>query len=112
MDCYEIWVDLLPGVGDLEFVDAVHGWLGHLKGRGEIAGFRVKRRKFGFGPTGMGEWFISIEFDNLAQMDAAFMEAATRRPDVEALHAAVYSKVTNYKSGLYRDFPDAVRIGR
>jgi len=109
MDHYLIWVDLVPGTKDLDFVDAVETWLGHLKEKGTLHGFTVQRRKFGFGPTGLGEWFIDIVFDNLAQMDEAFEIAATRTPDVEAIHRAVFEKVTNYKSGLYRDFPDPFR---
>lgn len=93
----------------MEFVQALHGWLGHLKGQGTLASYRITRRKFGFGPEGLGEWHVTIEFENLAQADAAFAVAATRSPEVEALHAEVYRRVTNYKSGLYRDFPDAVR---
>ncbi|MGE0001261.1 MAG: DUF6614 family protein [Fimbriimonadaceae bacterium] len=109
MDCYEIWVDLVPGTHDMEFVGAVHNWLGHLQAMGGVSSYRIKRRKLGFGPDFLGEWFISIEFENMAQADIAFDEAATRAPEVEKLHAEVYSKVCNYRSGLYRDFPDKVR---
>ena len=63
----------------------------------------------GFGPDGLGEFYISIALQDLAQMDAAFFTAATRDDVVEPLHHAVYSRVTNYKSALYRDFPDEVR---
>lgn len=93
----------------MEFVAAVHAWLGYLKSHGALAGYRIKRRKLGFGPAGLGEWYISIEAEGLAQLDSAFAIAATRTPEVEALHAAVYRRITNYKSGLYRDFPDACR---
>jgi hypothetical protein len=109
MDTYEIWVDLVPGTRDLEFVDAVHAYLGHLMAQGKIEGYRVRRRKLGFGPDGLGEWNVSIEFRNLAQVDEAFLRAARRDEEIEGLHAPVYSKVCNFKSGLFRDFPDAVR---
>lgn len=109
MDHYLIWVDLVPGTRDLDFVEAVEAWLGLLKQQGTLNGFTIQRRKFGFSPAGLGEWFIDITFDNLAQMDEAFHVAASRSGDVEEIHRAVFEKVTNYKSGLYRDFPDAVR---
>ncbi|MCC6403490.1 MAG: hypothetical protein IT207_05720 [Fimbriimonadaceae bacterium] len=109
MDCYEIWVDLVPGTSDLGFVEAVHAWLGHIQATSGLARYRIKRRKLGFGPDFLGEWHISIEFEDLAQLDAAFHEAAARTPEVEALHAEVYRKVCNYRSGLWRDFPDKVR---
>lgn len=108
MDCYEIWVDLAPGAKDLELVEAIDAWLNHLKPHG-VSSWRITRRKLGFGPAEIGEFHITIEFENLAAVDRAFLQAATRTPEEEKLHAAVYSRVTNYKSGLYRDFPDSVR---
>jgi hypothetical protein len=110
MDVYDIWVDLAPGAKDLELTDAIDAWLGHLKAQGHVESWRITRRKFGFGPDSLGEFHIAIEFKDLAQLDAGFMVAATRGPEVEGLHAEVYRRVTNYKSGLYRDFPDAVRV--
>jgi hypothetical protein len=106
---YEIWVDLAPGAKDLEFIDAVHAYLGHIQSQGKLDSYTIRRRKFGFGPDGLGEFYISIAFQDLAQLDSAFFVAATRDAVVEPLHHAVYSRVTNYKSGLYRDFPDEVR---
>lgn len=110
MDCYEIWVDLVPGADDLEFCDAVEAYLGHLRDHGSVESFRIRRRKFGFGPAELGEFWISIECRDLAQLDAAFQHVATRDPTVEALHEPVFSRVRNYRSALYRDFPDPVRV--
>lgn len=110
MDIYDIWVDLAPGVKDLDLTDAIQAWLGHLQSQGHITTFRITRRKFGFGPPALGEFHIAIETENLAQLDNAFHHAATRSPDVEKLHAEVYSRVTNYQAALYRDFPDPQRV--
>ncbi|MBI5706775.1 MAG: hypothetical protein HZC36_07265 [Armatimonadetes bacterium] len=109
MDCYEIWVNLQPGVKDLEFVEAVNVYLGYLKGIGKVEAYRVRRRKLGFGPESLGEWNITIECASLAQLDEAFLRVATRESQIETMHAAVFSKVCGFKSGLYRDFPDEVR---
>jgi hypothetical protein len=109
MNLYEIWVDLAPGVQDLEFATAVDGWLGLLKSKGTVESWRLSRRKFGFGPPGLGEWHVTIEFRDLAQMDEAFHCAATRAPEIEEAHARVHRIVTNYRSALYRDFPDPGR---
>jgi len=109
MDYYEIWCDLAPGVKDLDFSKAVEAFLGHMVTHGKIEGFSIKRRKLGFGPAGLGEWNISIRVKNLTQLDEAFLHAAPRTEPVEALHVEVFSKVVNYKSGLYRDFPDPFR---
>ena len=112
MNSYEIWVDLAPGVHDLEFVEAVQAWLDMFVAKGQATSYRIRRRKFGFGPSELGEFIITIDFDSLAQMDEAFLTAATRDEPGESLHREVYRRVTNYKSGLFRDFPDAVRTGR
>lgn len=109
MNCYEIWVDLAPGAKDLEFVAAVENYLGALKNLGHIEHFRIKRRKFGFGPEALGEFWISIETKDLAQLDAAFHAVSPREGEMERLHVAVFSRITNYKSGLWRDFPDPER---
>jgi hypothetical protein len=112
VDHYEIWVNLKDSRRDLEFVEAVNAWLGLLRERGTLESWTIRRRKFGFGPEGLGEFHVSIAVRDLAQLEAAFQAAATREGAVEAVHARVYSMVTDFKSGLYRDFPDAVRVGQ
>lgn len=110
MNIYQIWVDLLPGVSDLEFTQAVQAYLGALVESGTLHSYRITRRKFGFGPSNLGDFNISLEFENLAQLDEAFNQVAPRVDPIEGLHRAVFSKVTNFQSGLYRDFPAPVRV--
>lgn len=110
MNIYQIWVDLAPGVSDLDFVDSLRAYLGYLAERGKLSGFRVLRRKLGFGPEGLGEFAISLEFNDLAQIDDAFSTAAARTGEAEKLHFDVFFKVRNFRSALYRDFPDPVRV--
>lgn len=110
MDSYVIWVDLAPGARDIELTDALDAYLGHLAEQGLIERWRMRRRKFGFGPSGLGEFMIEVETRDLAQLDAAFHVAATRAPGIEALHREVYSRVANFRSALYRDFPDPERL--
>ena len=109
MNYYDIWVNLVPGTDDLEFVKSVRAFLDHFVNEGKMVGYRVRRRKFGFGPESLGEFNITLEFDSLTQLDEAFFVAARRSGAPDALHHAVYSKVTDFKSALYRDFPDPVR---
>ncbi len=109
MDCYEIWCDLIDGRQDMAFCEAVDNYLGYLKARDLIERFRVRRRKFGFSPTDMPEFNVSMEFRDLTQMDAAFGRVAVRDAEIEALHVEVYSRVKNAKFALFRDFPDPVR---
>ena len=110
MDYYEIWCDLKDSRQDLQFAQAVKDYLGHLQAQGKLHGWSLARRKFGFGPEGLGEFHLRLAFNDLAQLDACFALVATRAGDVERLHHPVYSLVTNFKSALYRDFPDPQRV--
>ncbi|MBN8646292.1 MAG: hypothetical protein J0L61_13750 [Planctomycetes bacterium] len=109
MNHYHMWVNLKDSRRDLEFAGAVDAYLGHLKGRGVIESWSLQRRKFGFGPPGLGEFHIVVSTRDLAQLDAAFGVVATRAGEVERLHHPVYSMVTDFVSALYRDFPDPER---
>ncbi len=110
MNYYDMWVDLRDSRQDLAFCQAVDAYLGHLKAQGKLESWTLTRRKFGFGPEGLGEFHIRVAFKDLAQLDACFGVVATRAGEVERLHHPVYSLVTNFKSALYRDFPDPQRV--
>jgi hypothetical protein len=110
MDLFLNWFDLKPGVSDVAFCDAVDAYLGPLKQRGEIAGWRLTRRKLAFGPPELGEFFLVIEVEGLAQLDRAFATVSTRAGPIEGLHAAMNQQVSNLRAALYRDFPDPQRV--
>jgi hypothetical protein len=107
MDVYHIWCDLKDGREDAAFASAVAAYLNHHKAGGRIESWRLLRRKLGLGPDGQGEFHVMIETKDLAQLDRAFRPAASRSGEVEKLHSAVYSRVTNARFGLARDFPDS-----
>ena len=109
MDVYHIWCNLKAGVSDVVFADKAAAYLGHLKSQGLVEGWRLTRRKLGFGPPGLGEFHLEIETKDMAQLDAAFNHVAARRGPVEDFHAHVNTLVTDAQFALYRDFPDAVR---
>lgn len=112
MDCYDIWVDLRNSHKDLEFAQAVHAYMGHLRQQGLIEGYRLTRRKLGFGPQELGEFHIRIETRDLAQLDRAFSQVVPRTGETEKLHAAVYGAVSSFRAALYRDFPDPGRAAK
>lgn len=112
MNYYEAWFNLKNSGADLDFTEKLHAFLGHLEERRMIQGYRLSRRKLGFGPPDLGEFHVTIEVTDLAQLEQAFLHAATRGPDIEPLHAGVYAAVKDVKFALYRDFPDAVRRKR
>lgn len=109
MNYYTMWVNLRDSRRDVEFAQNVDAYLGHLQRAGKIEGWRLVRRKFGFGPDTLGEFQITVWTHDLAQLDAAFKVVATRDGEVERLHHPVYSMVTDFKAALYRDFPDPER---
>lgn len=109
MNYYEIWCDLVDTRRDVEFARHVDAYLGHLRDAGKIADYRLARCKFGFNRPGLGEFHITVMAESLAQLDEAFEAVAPREGEVQALHAKVYSMVTNFSSALYRDFPDPSR---
>lgn len=109
MNIYNIWCDLKPGVGDLDFSDKLAAYLGHLKDQGLIENWRLMRRKLGLGPPTQGEFHVMIEVHDLTQLDAAFGVVSSRRDPVETHHFSVNSLVQNATFALYRDFPDAGR---
>ena len=67
-----MWFNLKESHRDVEFCGHVDKYLGHLKGLGKIDGWRLVRRKFGFGPAELGEFNITVWTKDLAQLDGAF----------------------------------------
>lgn len=109
MDIYHVWCDLREGVRDLDFVAALEDYLGDLEGQGLIEGYRLMRRKLGLGPAQLGEFHVMLETRDMAQLDRAFRQVASRTEPVEGKHYGVNSLVRNAVFALYRDFPDPER---
>ncbi len=110
MNVYAIWVDLVDSREDLEFANAIHAYLGRFQGQGLVESFSLERRKLGFGPDGLGEFHVRILTKDLESLDRTFLQAASRSGDTEALHGDVFRRVKNFRSALYRTFPDEVRV--
>lgn len=109
MNYYHVWCNLRESHRDLEFCEHVGAYLGHLQEKQVIAGFRITRRKLGFGPKELGEFHIVIDCQDLVQLEKAFDLVATRSGETEAFHRPVWEAVCDFKSALYRDFPDPQR---
>jgi hypothetical protein len=110
MEVYHIWFDLKSGVRDTEFVASVRAYLDHLTQGGHLVSYRITRRKLGLGPPQLRDWHVTLDFENLTQLDAAFGQVSARADPVESFHHAVNSKVENAFFALYRDFPDPGRV--
>lgn len=109
MDCYQIWCNLKDSRKDIEFCEHTQRYLGALQEQGLIATYRITRRKLGFGPPEIGEFNITIETNDLAQLDQAFKQVAQRTGQTELLHQCVYDAVKDVVFALYRDFPGEER---
>jgi len=110
MNTYHMWFNIRESRKDLELAAAVKAYLDYLKSRGLIEGWNLSRKKFGFGPSVLGEFHCVVQTKNLAQLDDAFSLVATRDGEIENLHRPVYAMVTDFTSALYRDFPDPERV--
>ena len=109
MNVYHIWCNLEDGVSDIEFTDHVERYVRHLKEQNLIAGYRITRRQLGLGPSHLPEFHLTLDTENLAQLDQAFSHVASRTDPVESFHHAVNSQVCDTIFALYRDFPDPER---
>ena len=109
MDVYSCFFDLKSDTKDMEFVDSLNNFMGHLESQNHIESWRLLRRKLGLGPRELGEFHLLIETKDLAQLDVAFKGLASRSGTGEDLHFGINSRVTNVRFMLYRDFPDSVR---
>ncbi len=110
MNIYHVWCNLKESRRDLEFVENLRAYMEYLVKSGEMASWRLTRRKLGFGPAELGEFHITMEFKSLVELERAFGDVATRTGEVEDLHRKVFVMVTDFRSGLSRDFPDAERV--
>ena len=110
MNTYHMWFNIRESRKDLELAAAVKAYLDYLQSRGLIHAWNLSRKKFGFGPSNLGEFHCTVQTKNLAQLDEAFGLVATRDGEVENLHRPVYAMVTDFTSALYRDFPDPERV--
>ena len=110
MDIYHIWCNLKPGVYDMEFVESLRTYLDKLRTQGQLVTYRITRAKLGFKPPQLREFHITLEFENLSQLQTAFDHVASRAAPIESLHHDVNSKVQDIYFALYRDFPDEMRV--
>lgn len=107
MDIYHVWVNLADSSMDHEFCRRVDAFLGYFKEKGLVSAHRTTRRKLGFGPQEIGEWNIQIETRNLETLEKVWRELASKSHECHQLHHDVYALVKDFRSALYRDFPDS-----
>ena len=109
MNIYHAWCDLKPGVSDIAFSEGASNYPTHLQAKGMIESWRITRRKLGLAQPELGEFHVTIEVKDLAQLDRAFDHVAERSEPTEGYHFGVNALVQNVRFALYRDFPDPQR---
>lgn len=107
-DIYHIWADKDGDLSDLEWVTNMRGFLDHLVKENRMLSYRITRCKMGFRSIAdMPEWHIMMEFQDMAQMDAAFRRVAPLQGELEDKHRSFNQFVAgNIQHALYRDWPD------
>jgi hypothetical protein len=111
MNVYQAFFSLKDGVKDLDFCAALKDYMSYLQEKGDLAKWRLLRRKLGLGPKEMGDFHLIMEFEGLAQLDNAFGHVATRTGAVEEKHHGVNKMIDKITFALYRDYPDPEREG-
>jgi len=107
-DIYTIWANKEGELSDLEFATNMRGFLQHLVDEGKMESFRITRCKMGFRSVAdMPEWFIMMEFKNMAQIDEAFHRVAPLKGELEDKHRSFNQFVSgDIQHALWRDWPD------
>ena len=107
-DLYTIWADKQGDITDLEWVTNMRAFLQHLVDEDKMLSFRITRCKMGFRSIAdMPEWFIIMEFRDMAQLDQAFRRVAPLQGDLEEKHKSFNQFVAgNIQQALWRDYPD------
>ena len=107
MDIYHIWCDKTPELSDLEWATNLRAFLDHLVNEGHMQSYRITRCKMGFRSMDIPEWHIMMEFQDMAQMDAAFRRVAPLQGELEDKHRSFNQFVAgNIQHALFRDWPD------
>ena len=108
MDIYHIWANKEGDISDLDWVNGMKSFFDHLIGEGKLQSYRITRCKMGFRSVAdMPEWFIMMEFKNMAQIDEAFHRVAPLQGELEDKHRSFNQFVSgDIQHALWRDWPD------
>jgi hypothetical protein len=109
MNHFHIWCNLKAGQNDLQFCESVREFLSYLHERELIEGYYITRRKFVISPPLLGEFEITVEFADTAQMNRAFEVVSAGGEEIAAFHKPITDAVRNVSTALYRDFPETAR---
>ena len=107
MNIYNIWADVKEGIMVDEFISKMTVYLDRLVELNLLQKYRIMRMKLGFRSMDIPEFHIMMEFNNMADMDAA-MQATIHDSETDTAHVGFnrWVDVSTIQHALYRDFPD------
>lgn len=107
-DLYTIWADKQGDIPDSDWVRGMKSFFDQLVAENKMLSYRITRCKMGFRSIAdLPEWFIIMEFENMAQMDEAFKRVAPQEGELEDKHRSFNQFVAgNIQHALWRDWPD------
>ena len=109
---YTCGIDLKDDAKAVAFAVAVEAWMALLQSQGKIEGWRLCRRKLGFGAPRARDFQLEVAVMNMTQLDHAFRFTASGHDGVERLYTTVHQMVGEVDVALYRPFPDPERAER
>lgn len=107
-DLYTIWANKKGNISDKEWVTNMQNFLQHLVDENKMLSYRITRCKMGFRSiSNLPEWFIIMEFRDMAQIDEAFRRVAPLEGELEDKHRSFNQFVADdIQHALWRDYPD------
>lgn len=112
MTTYHCMINLKPGANALAFAHAVQNWFGMLKSAGKIESWHLQRRKLHLAGPGFGDFLISLQLRDMAQLDLAFGHLGEHQDVSLRAYEQMHGMIDQLEVGLYRDFPDPVQAER
>jgi hypothetical protein len=103
MKYYQIWCNLKEGAKELEFYEDLMKYLGYLREHAWIENYHVTRRRMSFGLSELGEFNITMEVQDLNQLQQPFQPVSPYNREIEKLYGDVYALVKDVRFALYRD---------
>ena len=94
----------------MEFATKMRKFLDQMVSMGRMNSYRLTRAKLGFRSMNLPEFHITMEFDNMQQLDDAMTSVIRNEENIEEAHVGFNQlvDVETIQHFLYRDYPDAV----
>lgn len=112
MTTYHCMIDLKPTANAIAFAHAVQNWFEMLKSAGKIESWQLQRRKLHLAGPGFGDFLLSVELHDLAQLDLAFGHLGEHQDVSLRAYEQMHGMIERCEVGLYRSFPDPVKAER